>query len=233
MGVPPKYGSGAEQVVAAVHKNPLSKHEWVTDLLGTGDIDRIIIEWRSMLRQIAHAPEMEWSRWQELKRRAREMLQETESPTLTTLPPLEYHQTEASGSSSGLATTLNRNEQFEWEPSTLDNRNKEVCPMRLAVARGKGDCHSYSEFHLNRIRSLFISELEAKGNLTITFMKNVSLLGIIAFGLISPARAATNFWANPGKASGLSPRTGLAALSHRAPRKLTSTMEEPPSLMRP
>ncbi len=92
-GSPPKYGSGAEHVVAGVHKNPLSKHAWVTELLGAGDIDRIIIEWRSMLRQIAHAPELDWSRWQELKITARAILNETESPTLTELPPLEYHQT--------------------------------------------------------------------------------------------------------------------------------------------
>ena len=90
---PPKYGSGAEQVVNSVHQNPLNKHQWVTDLVGTGDIDRIIIEWRSLLRQIAHAPELEWTRWQELQKLARGMLNETESPTLTNLPPLEYHQT--------------------------------------------------------------------------------------------------------------------------------------------
>ena len=92
-GVPPKYGSGAEQVVAGVHKNPLSKHEWVTDLLGAGDIDRIIIEWRSTMRQIAHAPDLDWPRWKELQAAAKNILQETESPTLTDLPPLEYHQT--------------------------------------------------------------------------------------------------------------------------------------------
>jgi superfamily II DNA/RNA helicase len=92
-GVPPKYGAGAEQVVAAVHKNPASKHGWVTDLLGAGDIDRIIIEWRSMLRQIAHAPELEWPRWRALQAMAKAILNETESPTLTALPPLEYHQT--------------------------------------------------------------------------------------------------------------------------------------------
>jgi superfamily II DNA/RNA helicase len=92
-GVPAKYGSGAEQVVAAVHKNPLSKHEWVTDLLGAGDIDRIIIEWRSTMRQIAHAPDLDWPRWRELQTAAKNILQETESPTLTDLPPLEYHQT--------------------------------------------------------------------------------------------------------------------------------------------
>ena len=92
-GVPPKYGAGAEQVVASVHKNPLNKHGWVTDLLGAGDIDRVIIEWRSMLRQVAHAPELEWPRWLALQAMARGILNETHSPTLTELPPLEFHQT--------------------------------------------------------------------------------------------------------------------------------------------
>ncbi|HXD01402.1 MAG TPA: DEAD/DEAH box helicase [Verrucomicrobiae bacterium] len=92
-GVPPKYGAGAEQIVAGVHKNPLSKHAWATDFIGVGDIDRIIIEWRSLLRQISHAPELEWPRWKALQALARAILRETESPTLTTLPPLEYHQT--------------------------------------------------------------------------------------------------------------------------------------------
>ena len=92
-GMPPKYGAGAERVVASVHKNPLTKQSWVTDLLGPGDIDRAIIEWRSLLRQIAHAPPLDWSRWTSLQALAKNMLQETESPTLTQLPPLEYHQT--------------------------------------------------------------------------------------------------------------------------------------------
>lgn len=92
-GVPPKYGSGAEQVVAGVHKNPNAKHAWVTEFLGAGDVDRVIIEWRSLLRQIAHAPDLEWERWRALQKLAKEILRETESPTLTDLPPLEYHQT--------------------------------------------------------------------------------------------------------------------------------------------
>ncbi len=92
-GVPPKYGSGAELVVASAHKNPLTKHAWVTDLLGAGDIDRIIIEWRSLLRQIAHAPSLEWPRWIAFQKLAKSILNETESPTLTSLPALEYHQT--------------------------------------------------------------------------------------------------------------------------------------------
>jgi superfamily II DNA/RNA helicase len=92
-GVPIQYGSGAEAVVAAVHKNPASKHAWTTPVLGEGDIDRMIIEWRSTLRQIAHAPDLDWSRWRELQTAAKLILNETESPTMTTLPPLEFHQT--------------------------------------------------------------------------------------------------------------------------------------------
>ncbi len=92
-GVPPKYGAGAEQIVASVHKSPLAKHGWVTDLLGPGDIDRAIIEWRSLLRQISHAPELEWPRWREFQALAKSILNETTSPTVTDLPPLEYHQT--------------------------------------------------------------------------------------------------------------------------------------------
>ncbi|MCS7338547.1 MAG: DEAD/DEAH box helicase, partial [Verrucomicrobiae bacterium] len=52
-GMPPDYGAGAEQIVAAVHRDPTSKHAWVSDLVGLGDIDRLIIEWRSLLRQIS------------------------------------------------------------------------------------------------------------------------------------------------------------------------------------
>jgi hypothetical protein len=92
-GVPPKYGFGAEQVVAGVHKNPLSKQAWVTELLGAGDIDRIIIEWRSTLRQITHAADLEWPRWRALQAIAKAIVNETESPTITELPPLEYSQT--------------------------------------------------------------------------------------------------------------------------------------------
>jgi superfamily II DNA/RNA helicase len=92
-GLPPKYGSGAETIVASIHKNPPTKQTWVTQLLGAGDIDRIIIEWRSLLRRIVHSPELDWARWRELQHQAKAVLNETESPTLMELPPLEFHQT--------------------------------------------------------------------------------------------------------------------------------------------
>jgi hypothetical protein len=92
-GLPLKYGAGAEQIVMAVHKNPADKHRWVTDIMGPGDIDRMIIEWRSLLRQIAHAPDLDWPRWRALQAMARGILQETVSPTITDLPPLDFQQT--------------------------------------------------------------------------------------------------------------------------------------------
>ncbi|MHB1305598.1 MAG: DEAD/DEAH box helicase [Limisphaerales bacterium] len=92
-GVPTEYGAGAEQVVASIHQNPVNKSRWTSESLGTGDIDRAIIEWRSLLRQVVHAPDLDWPRWHDFQALARGILNETDSPTLTALPPLEYHQT--------------------------------------------------------------------------------------------------------------------------------------------
>ena len=41
---------------------------------------------------MAHAPRLDWPRWTALQAMAKGILHETESPTLTELPPLEYHQ---------------------------------------------------------------------------------------------------------------------------------------------
>jgi hypothetical protein len=92
-GLPVEYGSGAEKIVESVHKQTTSKKHWMTKYLGEGDIDRAIIEWRSLLRQTANAPELDWPRWMELRSRAAQILDETESPTLTDLPDLPYDQT--------------------------------------------------------------------------------------------------------------------------------------------
>ena len=92
-GLPPKYGDGANLVVRTLQKDPFAKHRFVTDFLGAGDIDRIVIEWRSSLRSVANSPRLEWSRWTEFQRVAKATLQLSESPTMTELPPLEHFQT--------------------------------------------------------------------------------------------------------------------------------------------
>lgn len=91
-GLPPRYGAGANDIVQLAHRQPEKRHRAATELLGEGDVDRLIIEWRSLLRQISHAPPIEWPRWTAFQAMARGILHETESPTQTDLPPLPYAQ---------------------------------------------------------------------------------------------------------------------------------------------
>ena len=91
-GLPLNYGDGASQIVYSLHKQTQPKHQWTTELLGVGDIDRIVIEWRSRLRQISNTPPLNWLRWTELQSIARSTLNETESPTTAILPRLSHQQ---------------------------------------------------------------------------------------------------------------------------------------------
>lgn len=91
-GLPPRYGAGANVIVQLAHRQPEKRHRAATELLGEGDVDRLIIEWRSLLRQIGHAQPIEWPRWTAFQAMARGILHETESPTRTDLPPLPYAQ---------------------------------------------------------------------------------------------------------------------------------------------
>ena len=88
MGTPLQYGSGASEVVREVITNPGSRYKLTTDSLRAGDIERALMEWRSLLRHIVHAPSLDWERWEQLKAAARHFVESTASPTLLDLPPL-------------------------------------------------------------------------------------------------------------------------------------------------
>ena len=88
MGVPIHYGSGAAEVIREVIVHPGSRYKHVTESLRSGDIERALIEWRSLLRHITHAPDFEWSRWRELKLAAAHYIELTTSPALLDLPSL-------------------------------------------------------------------------------------------------------------------------------------------------
>jgi tRNA A37 threonylcarbamoyladenosine biosynthesis protein TsaE len=92
MGVPMQYGAGASEVVRELVADPRSKHKLTNELLRQGDIERALVEWRSLLRHIVLAPAYPMSRWTELKAAAKELLDKTASPTsafdLATLAPL-------------------------------------------------------------------------------------------------------------------------------------------------
>jgi len=93
MGVPVQYGAGASEVVRALVADPRSKHKLTNELLRHGDIERALVEWRSILRHIVLAPPYPLSRWTELKAAAGELVDKTASPTsavdLATLVPLQ------------------------------------------------------------------------------------------------------------------------------------------------
>src|SRR5438309_2388353 len=67
MGVPVQYGAGASEVVRALVADPRSKHKLTSELLRHGDIERALVEWRSILRHVVLAPAYPLSRWPELK----------------------------------------------------------------------------------------------------------------------------------------------------------------------
>jgi hypothetical protein len=93
MGVPVQYGAGASEVVRALVADPRCKHKLTNELLRHGDIERALVEWRSILRHVVVAPAYPLSRWTELKAAAEELVDKTASPTsavdLATLVPLQ------------------------------------------------------------------------------------------------------------------------------------------------
>ena len=94
MGVPMQYGAGASEVVRELVADPQSKHKLIGDLLRHGDIERALVEWRSLLRRIITAPPCPLPRWIELKKAAGELLEKTVSPTvvdLAGLRPVQQH----------------------------------------------------------------------------------------------------------------------------------------------
>jgi hypothetical protein len=91
-GVPIQYGDGAAEVLAettAGRRRP----EWFEAELRMGDVERARLEWHSLLRHIAHAPDLEWARWRELKAAATRFISaHTTRPIAADLPPLAHAQ---------------------------------------------------------------------------------------------------------------------------------------------
>jgi len=88
MGVPLDYGAGASEVIREMVEHSTPQQKFLTDSLRQGDIERALIEWRSLLRHVASAPDYDWTRWRELKKGAGRFMESTASPLLPDLPPL-------------------------------------------------------------------------------------------------------------------------------------------------
>ena len=97
-GLPEEYGEGAMEVISNRKKLQFEAQASV-DLYG-GDLERVEIEWKSLLSLIAHAPSLDSIRWKELQVLAKKILGETahsqELPSLPLLPARQKERFESS-----------------------------------------------------------------------------------------------------------------------------------------
>jgi superfamily II DNA/RNA helicase len=88
MGVPVHYGSGASEVIRELVANPSTRYRMMNESLRHGDIERALMEWRSLLRHIVGAPALAWDRWRSLQQAAAHFIERTTSPAAVKFPPL-------------------------------------------------------------------------------------------------------------------------------------------------
>jgi hypothetical protein len=106
-GVPLQYGSGASESIRAIVAEGARAREIIAGLetAGRGDLDRLLTEWRSLLRQVAGAgpligdgapmiarDQFVAERWDEFRALARQWLNDTRNDALPDLPPLTMDQ---------------------------------------------------------------------------------------------------------------------------------------------
>ena len=106
-GLPLQYGSGGSDAVRAIVAEGARTREVMDEIetAGRGDIDRLLTEWRSLLRQIARAGPLLGDgapmtgrdhfiaeRWDEFRTLARHWLRESPMDSLPDLPPLTADQ---------------------------------------------------------------------------------------------------------------------------------------------
>jgi superfamily II DNA/RNA helicase len=88
MGVPAQYGSGASEVIRELVSDPSARYRFTNESLRHGDIERALMEWRSLLRHIVGAPALDWERWRALQKVAAHFVGSTTSPAAVEFPPL-------------------------------------------------------------------------------------------------------------------------------------------------
>jgi len=88
MGVPVHYGAGAAEVIRELMTSPGGRYKITSESLRHGDVERALLEWRSMIRHIARAPDLEWKRWRDLKAAAEKLIERSPSPAFFDFPPL-------------------------------------------------------------------------------------------------------------------------------------------------
>jgi hypothetical protein len=92
-GVPVNYGAGGAEIIRALRTKKYVPLQGLEEQVHRGDVDRLIIEWKSLLRQVAGAPgDAAWPRWTEFRELCRTELEQYARTGLPTLPVLTAEQ---------------------------------------------------------------------------------------------------------------------------------------------
>ncbi len=93
LGVPATYGEGAAEVVAEFLAGRHRDRDEERSEFGRGDVERALVEWLSLLRHIAHAPDAPSARWNELRQAAATVANrhQPRQKSMLQLPEFEAH----------------------------------------------------------------------------------------------------------------------------------------------
>lgn len=86
MGVPVHYGNGAACLMRELTLHRASMHDCVAEELSAGDIERAMLEWRSLLRHVVQTSGPDWDRWRTLQSACRRQLKALEPAVEPALP---------------------------------------------------------------------------------------------------------------------------------------------------
>lgn len=92
-GMPVNYGTGGAEIVRSLRVKNYVPMEGFSEHVHRGDVDRLLIEWKSLLRQVAGAtPEPAWPRWTEFQELCRAEIAPYERTSLPGLPVIPADQ---------------------------------------------------------------------------------------------------------------------------------------------
>lgn len=86
-GLPIHYGDGAAEVLAETGRVHRGRGLY-NELLRPGDVERVRLEWWSLLRHILHAPDLDWERWLALKETVAAVLESNAMAVAVVHPPV-------------------------------------------------------------------------------------------------------------------------------------------------
>ena len=92
-GMPVNYGAGGAEIVRSLCAKKYVPMEGLEDHVHRGDVDRLLIEWKSLLRQVAAATvDASWPRWTEFQQLCRGEFAQYERTSLPGLPVIPAEQ---------------------------------------------------------------------------------------------------------------------------------------------